>query len=406
MHYYKESLYRFNLFCLYIFLLYQTLTRMVILVDGRGRILSLVIIICIIYNWKNNKQWKKILLSKPIIIWGIWCVFTSINIAVQGHKLYTDIEGEVVIFKDDMFYLHIIFQQLIAMTTTCWLYLQNKKCLIKHIVIIFVLTAVITLLFDSDKVWGGEVRFGSVMGNNAALMMVSFVFVLLIAWVNKYVNKCYIIGGITLAVILVFAIQTRKALLAIAIIFTFAYLARVNNRNPFTWILLPVGFFVISYATDYILNSTSIGNRILMIGEQGETSNLTGISFLNLLGDRAMHVYLGWEIWLKYPLFGVGLQNAPYYSHLPYIFHQEYIGQLAENGIIGFSLFIMFYSIIIKDALRRLSVNKKNYVSYCICLGYIVALLFISFTAWTYQFSHYFVALGIIIGETRIARNV
>ena len=127
MQKYKESLFRFNLMCLYIFLLYQTLTGMILHVDLRGRIVSLTIIICVLYNWKNNILWKHLITSKPIIIWGIWCIFSTINVLIHGHKIYKVANGSFIHWDDDIFYIQIIFRQLIVMVTVCWLYIQNEK---------------------------------------------------------------------------------------------------------------------------------------------------------------------------------------------------------------------------------------------------------------------------------------
>ena len=173
----KKGIYYTNLFFTYIFLLYQTITALVVHIDLRGRVVSLAIIICLLYNWKNNKLWKQLILSKPILIWGLWCLFTFLNSIIQGHRIYNDVNDSPIIWNEDIFYIQIIFRQLITMTTVCWLYIQNPPKTVKHLAIMFTITAITTFLFDTAREdWGGEVRFGSIMGNNAALMMVSFVF--------------------------------------------------------------------------------------------------------------------------------------------------------------------------------------------------------------------------------------
>lgn len=393
-----KRLYIFNLICIYVMLTYQTLTTMLIPIDQRGRLTSLIIVICFLYNLKNNHQWKQLFFSKPIIIWAIWCIYTASNILIQGHKLYRTTNGNFVIINEEVFFLQTILQQVIVMTTMCWLYMQNKEKTIKHIAIMFFFIAITTLLFDSTKDWGADKRFGATMGNGAALNMVSFVFILLNAWTNNYIKRKYIISCLIIAITLIFAIQTRKALIAVTIIFIFTYISHIKLKNPFTWLLIPLGLFVIFYIGDYVLENTQIGNRLSSVEEQGESFNPTNIPFLDFLGDRAIQVYSGWFIWLKHPIFGVGLQNAPYYSHMPYVFHQEYIGQLVENGIIGFIIFILFYISLIAQIINAIQTNINRNTIF-IGLGYIIAILFISLTAWTYQFPHYFTIFGIIIGE-------
>ena len=401
-----KHLYYFNTICIYILLLYQMLTTLVVNIDLRGRIVSLTLLLCVIINVFNNKLWTKLLCSKPIIIWFIWCTYTTINIVLQGHKSYIDVNGDFVIYENDVFYLQIIFRQLVIMVTIAWLFIYNEKKLITHVSFIFIISALLILLFDSNRDWGGDSRFGAQIGNNGALMMVTLIFILLMSLSKKYINKYVALVFILVAIFIIFAIQTRKALVAVFIIFTISYLSNVKKKSPITWFLIPIGLLLIGYIINFVMDNTAIGSRFATLEDQGEVSNITNIPLLNIFGDRALHVYLGWNIWLDNPIFGVGLCNAPYYSKLPYIFHQEYIGELSENGIIGFYLLVLFYFFIIKG-ISSIKLNKYYTINVqYLCFGYIIAVLFISLTAWTYQFPHYFVAFGIIIGQTlKIYKN-
>ena len=100
-----------------------------------------------------------------------------------------------------------------------------------------------------------------------------------------------------------------------------------------------------------------------------------------MLGDRAIQYELGYMTFLKHPWTGIGLTNFMSVTGYPYRLHTEYMTQLCENGIIGFSLLVFFYFLLI----RKLYVNYKKYGDdITIVLFGLLAILFINITAWTY----------------------
>ena len=100
------------------------------------------------------------------------------------------------------------------------------------------------------------------------------------------------------------------------------------------------------------------------------------------------------------PLFcGIGLENYQAVAHFKWRLHTEYIVQLAENGIIGFILYICFYVNIIKRCVKY--VHDRFVGSYIwVIMGGIISILFIALTAWTYSMSFYYACLGCAIAFT------
>ena len=81
------------------------------------------------------------------------------------------------------------------------------------------------------------------------------------------------------------------------------------------------------------------------------------------------------------------------------------MAQLTENGIIGFSLFIMFYYMIfmgLREIHRKFDLNRKTY--YILISGFF-SIVFINFTAWTYAFPQYFAVFGVIIGFILLTKH-
>ena len=370
-------------------------------VDRQGRFITIGVLFLFLYNLKN-KEWKNALLSKPIVIWGVWCVFSSINLLVQGYTPYINPEGDLAVFVPEMFFFQTILRQLVILTTVCYLYKKDDRVVLRLLILSYICISVLSMLFDSvNDSWGTDVRFGAKIGNSGSLMMIAAMFMICLAWIKEYMPLRKIIMYSAVALALVVMIQTRKALVAILIIFVFTYFAKLKRVNIETLFVSLLLLIAVNYGQDF-LASTDFGARFMSIEESGSEHNQTGIPMLDWLGDRALHVYLGWNIWMDNPIFGVGLKNAPSLSGLPFVFHQEYIGELAENGIIGFSLLLYFYYNIMRRLLRVMG-NRSDKSVYWICFGGISAILFISLTTWTYEFPQYFVIYAIVIAEIQMA---
>ena len=382
---------------MYVLLTWSEFTVLIFKFDRVGRLLSTTVLVCLIYNLVKNYTWRTILTKSPVVIWAMWCIYVAVNVIIQGHKEFVTATGEMVEWHAHSFFLQDIVKQLVILTTIYWMYLFNPKRTFKHLIIIFFSIAIATFMFDSvNKDWGDTGRFGTVMGNRAALTMVTLIFIVALCWLNNWFNKTKLLLVFGIAIALIFAIQTRKALAAVAIICFFTFLSKQRNVNLVTLIKLFILLCFSLVLVYFVMENTSIGERFSTIEEDGKNANELGIPALDWLGDRAFHVYLGWNIFLDYPIFGVGLENAPYYSGLPFPFHQEYIGQLAENGIIGFLLYASFIFILIRNLFIKKLRDKTRFGECLICIGAMLAVLFISFTAWTWQSGSFYVLFGIV----------
>lgn len=112
----------------------------------------------------------------------------------------------------------------------------------------------------------------------------------------------------------------------------------------------------------------------------------------NLLGERLVYYYLGWEDFISSPINGIGLWHFQY-LHFGYPIHSEYIVHLAEGGIIGFAIYL-FFLISIGKGLWSVE-DKSIQHRYLIAFG---AILFVSITARIFMCEFVFPLYGCIIG--------
>ena len=117
------------------------------------------------------------------------------------------------------------------------------------------------------------------------------------------------------------------------------------------------------------------------------------------MGDRAFFYIYGGDLFLKYPIYGIGLTNFPVYTGSELPIHSEYIVQLCECGIIGAVIYILFILSLLIPILRMIRNNHSP--AFMICMGALMTVLFISFYTWTYSIPRYFLAFGIILSVCR-----
>ena len=380
----------FNYFFIAIVLLWAPLQGTIMTFDAKGRILFALTVIAFIVNY-NKQVFKKMLFSKPIIIWIIWVIYSAINMMSKGfHNEY---------LSPSFYIITKLFMPLVIMSVCAYEYNKNNYKLTKTLLYIFCIYSIIGFFFmtiNRSHTSDGAATLGNLLALNN--LYIIFYAGLLYKWGELSAVK--FIGFVVFVFVVIIASATRKALGAATILLLFVVLSnmRFNAKSFLSVLLLALTLYV---GTNYIMKNTLMGERLSMTEEAGEKFNTSNNLFLNFLGDRALFYIVGTELFYEHPISGIGLLNFTEETGTDYRIHSEYMVQLAENGLIGSTLFILFYVSLISAIFkyRRHSIFAKTTGN--ILLGGVVAILFISFTAWTYDFCMYFACLGTIIGATK-----
>lgn len=124
---------------------------------------------------------------------------------------------------------------------------------------------------------------------------------------------------------------------------------------------------------------------------------------IQLLDDRAIQYALGLDLFRIHPWTGIGLTNFIEESGYPYRLHTEYMVHLCENGIVGFSLLILFYIITIKSLWKRKGEERPRVVG--MALFGLIAILFLNITAWTYNADFAMITYAIIFAYANYYDN-
>lgn len=375
-----------NLSYLVFLIVWQPVRMLTILMDGKGRIPFALTLFVLLYNLFANPDVRMLMGKKPFVIWLIWIVFAFLNMMVKGYHF----DSNTPLF----FGVNKLLAPSLALVLTCHEGVVNRKRLVKLLVFAFTFYCVLGFFFM------GRVRSEDdsslTLGNMLAINGSFLVFLLIAARDEKAMSGSTFTTLTVLVLLMIITTATRKAFGVAVILIAFYGLSRISlqPKNIFFVVLLAI---VAYWGIEYIMENTYMGERLANTSEQAESriDYAFDSKFLQFVGDRAPHYVLGWEIFKQYPVSGVGLYNFMYVSGFQERLHTDYMVQFTENGLIGIALFALYYFWYIKNLnkLRRTSENKSKAV---IGLGWIVAVLFLGLSAWTYDMPAVFICSGVV----------
>lgn len=328
--------------------------------------------------------------QKPIVFWLLWCIFAFLNYYVHPHSF-----SKMPVFE----LYRKIFIPLIVLTVVTKEYKRNANGLLWLCFITHIMHLATGYFFDKGIFYrGGDEEH--LLGNSYAIISSFSIFYMsLLNRVKKLSNILYIVLSIVVVVALSM-LGTRKAFGAGLLMIMFWVLSLFELKKIWSWILVGVFFYFGILGYNYLMEYTFMGERMELLEVQQEIELPPDApKFLQKFGDRGPHYYYGWQIFKSHPLIGVGANQA---NVKGIYIHTEYMAQLADNGIVGFSLFFLLYFWVIKRVLKKQKMNKS--IGRCM-LGGLVSILFLFSTAWGWCFSQYFICLGVLVGYCQNGYN-
>ena len=379
---------------------------LVAIVGIRGiHYISAIIMIAIIVECNNSYIFKKAFTTIPVITWAIWILYSLVNWLFFQNIAFAE-EGNPGSIN---FIMRILITPLFFMVIVYYEASRNFSKLVKSLVVVLFIYTVIGMLFQSAATGTTlDERGSEMLGNGFALMAVVSFFILAVAnRTNNLSYRMFIMLGILTFLAILFG-ATRKAFGGWIIIAFFYIIEKYNFKKPVNILLLVAISIVGYYFIDFVVGHTLLGERLNLIEDDSAkfVTNENNL-FLKLMGDRAFFYIYGWDIFVTHPINGIGLTNFPVYTRTTLAIHSEYMVQLCEGGVIGSFIYLIFNCSILYYILS--SLKSKNKTTILICLGGFISILFISFFAWTYAFSRYFLIYGMIMAICRplsLKRNI
>lgn len=388
----------YNLFYLFLSILWSPLQVYYLRVDGAGRTMMFFSMIAVFLNLNSFIRLNKIFKSPAFLCWTILGLYAIVNSMIKG---FDEPFGTMTFIRNNFIDSYIFLSIAIIEHS------RNKYHCLKIVWIAQLVFLVMGLLHLSLDESGIRLEADTI-GNMLPLTAVSFCFVSSVLLLNNRLRLGWsgyiIILFFTLYIIV--SVATRKAFGAIVFIVLGVVLGKLNKmdlKNIF-WVLLST--IIIYWGIVWIMDNTLLGNRIEeAVGESAvNLSDNPQINnfLLSLLGDRASQYYEGNIIFLQHPITGIGLTNYMAYSSSQYRLHTEYMVQLCENGLIGIILLLLFYSFLIIGLFQMKKSGRSVYLYF---FG-LLAIFFINLTAWTYCMNYVMIIYAVLISDIQTVKSI
>lgn len=345
---------------------------------------------------EKNKYLLKNIFSNPLFIWLVWIIYSLSNTFI-----FNDIN---ILFNNPVVLGSSI---IICFILTAFIVSNNTKTvsIINVLIIAFFVRLCISLVFDSIGLVGDTERFGSEFNANTIGFGTLFIVALVIAK-KVYTNKIskFEIFCLIVSVAVIIATASRKNLIALIILgIGYVYINRGRN-TVINSIKVSFSILIIAFFSYLVLNNTTMGDRIIRGYEQTMTALESGDEEY-MFENRARYYVDGWKYFKNNPINGIGLTNFRVYDERERALHTEYMAQLTEGGIIGASLFLIFYIYILLklNKIRRLytDLNKKA----LLYILFMVVMLFLFTGTWIYRVPIMWVLIALSVRFIYVVRH-
>lgn len=308
--------------------------------QGSLSVISVIYIGIFVYL-SEYRRFRKIAISIPLLIWLALTFYHLINASIKhvpeinyvdylrGLKCYASI---------------CIFTFLLSIDAK-----RTFKGLFYTLAVWLVAAFLITGYTAGHRLNGEKVIAVS-FGKNAALMAIAGIY-----WSIIVRESIFTIAyKLVFPVLVIILAQARNAFGMVGIMFIGYYYSMVMKcKMNVKQIILVIFLFVLSMIfIDYIMNNTGLGDRFNHDFEEVaqdtyKAQHETGTAFDYVAGERIIYYVTGWEIFMKHPWTGIGLDNYQNYMRGNYPMHVEYMVHLAEGGIIAAILWLSFIASLI-----------------------------------------------------------
>lgn len=331
------------------------------LIVSRGRIISCLFLMLLFISRKQKPS--KILCV--VAIYEIWLLVTTlIN--------YPDGLRKALLYSCSAMSLALMVE----------LFAKNIKELISGVLINFewqIYPNLYTVIrYSGLKYWVpgyNENHFLLGTKNNMIVFLLPAFFIcILYMYINRRYRRPLLLSGVIMLTVLFSSSNTTMmAFLALIMIALFGFLFINNKKMPYAYIVASLlAIFYLVVTVPYLIN----GNNpiINFISEH--------IYYNHSFMDRTEIWTYSKDMLLRSPIIGNGyesvnivISNGDVYSHA----HNEILQRQLTTGIIGVTLFVIYYFLIIK----RLSSYKKDYLS-VIAIAFVCCIM-VTFIAEAYH---------------------
>lgn len=347
--------------------------------DGTGYGLTILSALAIFLFVRNHKIKTFV---QPIIFWALLMSYHLLNC------YFRDIlNPEYSIFT-------ITVRNLALLTCVPSLYTQNRIKIIYIILIAFLYNLTATYLTGTTDESEGRltgIYYTTQLGQMAGL---ACCLVSLLIYLQKKV-WLYLLYITPIGIMILSG--SRNGLLVVCFALIMLLVAYIYKGNVVKMLL----FIVVAFVGYNYLLTTEIYDRLMNVSSDFDIIQ-TGTIWDKILGDRIFYYVIGFQNFMDNPINGIGLLNFQDYNNYKYPLHTESMTHLAEGGLIGITLYILFLNSYIRQFVK--SCSFKN-VLLNQMLVLFICIFVVGITARIFHYEFFFVMYGLIGGEILLLKN-
>ena len=309
-----------------------------------GHLFTSVAYIMVFVCFLKFKSFRRLICSKTLLLWLILIVYHYLN----GYlKHVPDLRM--------VDYVHA-FKMYSAVCIFSYLFLIDLKATLKYFSIalfIWLIVASCMTGFNAAGRLSGKKIIAVTFGKYSAILCIFIVYYMgvLKDKTIRMLQLClFPIGVILLS-------QTRNAFGMVLIqLLGFFYGIKFKGKIKIKFFIPALFIALFTYVSiGYVVNNTALGNRLKdqKSYEYYESKGIaTGTLFDKIAGERLVYYVNGFNLFLKHPLTGIGINNYQHVNGGIFPMHVEYMVHLCEGGLMAFGIFALFLFAIFKRIIR------------------------------------------------------
>lgn len=347
--------------------------------DGTGYGLTILSALAIFLFVRNHKIKTFV---QPIIFWALLMSYHLLNcyfrdILNPEHSIFT-----------------ITVRNLALLTCVPFLYYQNRIKIIYIILFAFLYNLIATYLTGTtdeteERLTG--IYYTTQLGQMAGL---ACCLISLLIYLQK---KTWLYSLYIIPIGIMMLSGSRNGLLVVCFALVMLLVAYISKGN----VVKMLSFIVLAFVGYNYLQTTEIYDRLMNVSSEYSLIQ-TGTVWDKILGDRIYYYVIGFQNFLDNPIYGIGLLNFQEYNNYKYPLHTESMTHLAEGGLIGITLYILFLRSYIRQFVRFCSFRN---ILFNQMLVLFICIFVVGITARIYHYEFFFAMYGLIGGEILLLKN-
>ena len=110
--------------------------------------------------------------------------------------------------------------------------------------------------------------------------------------------------------------------------------------------------------------------------------------------SRTNFIEVGWNIFLKHPILGVGINNAKLYNYQEVYLHNNFVEMLSNGGIVGFLLYYLLYIYLFWQCFRkRKQIRLIEHMGLCFIILFVMTINHWAYVAYRNSVEYYLLLL-------------